>query len=147
MTTGLPFVRDDGGRADAGYRGETRDCFTRAAAIATGLPYQQVYDLVNEAGKRERRSKRRSSKSSARTGVHGPTARRIMAGLGWEWTPTMRIGSGTTVHLAEGELPPGRLVAVVSRHYVAVVDGTAHDTHDPTRDGTRAVYGYFRPSP
>jgi hypothetical protein len=29
-----------------------------------------------------------------------------------------------------------------------VIDGVIHDTHDPGRDGTRAVYGYWRaPAP
>ena len=31
----------------AGYRGKTGDCVVRSIAIATGLPYQQIYDLVN----------------------------------------------------------------------------------------------------
>jgi hypothetical protein len=56
----------------------------------------------------------------------------------------MRIGSGCTVHLRADELPPGRLIVNVSRHTVAVIDGVIHDTYDPSRDGTRCVYGYFQ---
>lgn len=37
------------------------------------------------------------------------------------------------MHLADGELPPGRLIVAVSRHYTAVIDGVVHDTHDPQR--------------
>ena len=66
-----------------------------------------------------------------------------MESLGWQWTPTMRIGSGCKVHLRADELPAGRLVVSVSRHVVAVVDGVVHDTHDSTRGGSRCVYGYF----
>jgi hypothetical protein len=55
----------------------------------------------------------------------------------------MGIGTGTTVHLRDGELPMGRLIVACSRHYVAVIDGVIHDTSDPSRDGTRAVYGYY----
>jgi len=43
----------------------------------------------------------------------------------------MAIGSRCKVHLADGELPPGRLVVSVSKHYAAVIDGVIHDTHDP----------------
>jgi hypothetical protein len=43
---------------------------------------------------------------------------------------------------AEG-LPPGRLVVSLSKHYVAVINGTIYDTHYPDRDGTRCVYGYW----
>lgn len=57
----------------------------------------------------------------------------------------MAIGQGTTVHLRADELPSGRLVARVSRHVVAVIDGVAYDSHDPTRDGTRCVYGVWMP--
>jgi len=34
-------------------------------------------------------------------------------------------------------------VVACSKHYTAVIDGVIHDTHDPSRDGTRAVYGYY----
>jgi hypothetical protein len=47
------------------------------------------------------------------------------------------------VHLRDGELPSGRLIVQVSRHVVAVIDGVMHDTHDPSRNGQRAVYGYY----
>jgi hypothetical protein len=63
---------------------------------------------------------------------------------GFEWFPTMTIGSGCKVHLADGELPKGRLVVNVSRHSVAVIDGVIHDTHDPGRGGDRCVHGYRR---
>jgi hypothetical protein len=139
------WVYNDGGRAAAGFKGDTGDCVTRAIAIATQLPYQEIYDLVNEEAQRERPgSKRRKGKrSSARTGVFKDTKRRVLERLGWTWTPTMQIGQGCTVHLRADELPAGRLVVGVSRHSVAVIDGIIHDTHDPSRDGTRCVYGYW----
>jgi hypothetical protein len=46
--------------------------------------------------------------------------------------------------LKADELPAGRLIVSVSKHLVAVIDGVAHDTHDPSRGGTRCVYGYYR---
>jgi hypothetical protein len=136
-------VYDDGGRSDAGYRGSTRDCVTRAIAIATGVPYQEVYSMINEESKRER-PRGRKKRSAARTGVKSSTVRRVMVDrLGWSWTSTMHVGSGCTVHLRADELPPGKLVVNVSRHTVAVIDGVVHDTYDPARNGTRCVYGYF----
>jgi hypothetical protein len=62
--------------------------------------------------------------------------------LGWRWTSTMK--GGVRAHLRQGELPNGRLIARVSRHLTAVVDGVVHDTEDPTRDGIRTVYGYWQ---
>jgi hypothetical protein len=145
MTRPLPFVYDDGGRAAAGYKGETGDCVTRAIAIATGLDYQTVYDLVNEAGKAERPRKRQKNRSSARTGVYKPTTRSLLDWLGWTWVPQMGIGTGCQVHLAVGELPvhTGTLIVKLSRHIAAVVDGKVHDINDPGRGGTRCVYGFW----
>lgn len=138
------FVYDDGGRAAAGFRGTTGDCATRAAAIATGLPYREVYDAINQAAKAER--PRRGRRSNARTGVHGRTLRRYLESLGWTWTPTMAIGSGTTTHLRADELPGGRLLVFCSRHFVAVLDGVIHDLDpDVDRGGTRCVYSYLQP--
>lgn len=138
------WVYDDGGRADAGYKGATGDCVCRAIAIATEQPYQVVYDALNAMGKQERVGKRQKRRSSARTGVYPKTIRKYMESIGWEWVPTMQIGQGCTVHLKAEELPKGRLVVSVSKHEVAVIDGVIHDTYDPSRDGTRCVYGYYR---
>lgn len=143
MTGPTRWVHDDGGRAAAGYRGETGDCAARAIAIATGLPYQEAYDRINQLAQHERTGKRKRGKSNARTGVYRGTFHKLMAELGWEWTATMHIGSGTTVHLKADELPPGRIIVNLSKHYAAVIDGVVHDISDPSREGTRCVYGYW----
>lgn len=139
----MEWVYDDGGRKEAGYKGSTGDCCCRALSIATGMDYKEVYDLINEYAKKERTGKRKKGKSNARTGVYTTTCKKIMADLGWKWKPTMQIGSGCKVHLRAEELPKGRIVCNVSRHFVAVIDGVVHDTYDCTREGTRCVYGYW----
>jgi hypothetical protein len=136
------FQFNDGGRAAAGYSGKTGDCVARAIAIATGLPYQEVYDALNKEAERER-PRRGRKRSSARTGVRKASIKRYLARLGWTWVPTMRIGSGCQVHLRADELPKGRLIVSISRHLVAVIDGVIHDRFDCSRDGIRCVYGYW----
>ena len=140
----MRFQFNDGGREAAGYKGKTGDCVVRSVTIATGIPYQRVYDVVNQLSERERTGTRKRGTSNARTGVYKVTLRRLMESLGWRWTPTMQIGSGCTVHLRANELPSGRLVVSVSKHVTAVIDGVIHDTHDPSRRGTGCVYGYWR---
>jgi hypothetical protein len=139
----MKFVLNDGGRAAAGYKGKAGDCCARAIAIVTALPYQEIYDAINAAAGSERTGKRKRGISSARGGVYKATARKLMENLGWQWTPTMAIGQGCTVHLRSDELPPGRLLVCVSHHYTAVIDGVIHDTYDCSRGGMRCVYGYF----
>jgi hypothetical protein len=140
----IGFVYDDGGRAAAGRKGDTRDCVVRAIAIATGRPYGWVYDEINAAAATERPRTRK--RSNARTGVQRTTWQPYIEGFGWKWVPTMKVGAGCKVHLRASELPPGRLIVRVSRHMCAVIDGVIHDTHDPSRDGQRCVYGYFQES-
>ena len=45
---------NDGGRAAAGYKGQTGDCVTRAIAIATERPYREVYDALFDASRADR---------------------------------------------------------------------------------------------
>ena len=130
-------VHDDGGREAAGYRGLTGDCVTRAIAIATETPYVVIYGLINDIGREYGRN------SAARLGPPIKAVHKAMAELGWQWQPTMFIGSGTRVHLREDELPAGHLVCRLSGHTCAVIDGVIHDLSNPSRGGTRAVYGYW----
>ncbi len=142
----MGFVLNDGGRTAAGFRGDAGDCVARSIAIVTGRPYAEVYAALADinATTRANRGSQRGVRS-ARNGVSVKTEgfRRYMASLGFAWTATMAIGSGCNVHLKADELPSGRLVVAVSKHYVAVIDGVIHDTFDPSRDGTRCVYGYW----
>lgn len=158
----MPFTKDDGGRAAAGFKGMAGDCVCRAVTIASGLPYADVYKRLAAGQGSQRKTKRTGKQSaSARNGVHVKRKwfRDFMTEIGAEWVPTMQIGSGCKVHLCAGELPSGRLVVAVSGHYTAVIDGVLHDTWDCQRttheigakDGVpyqktyeRCVYGYWR---
>lgn len=145
-TTTILFTYNDGGRSAAGFKGHTGDCFVRAAAIASGLTYQFIYDLVIQESARERtNTKRRKSRCShPRTGVFRATAERVLSRLGFEKVSVMTVGSGCTTHLRSDELPPtGKIVVNLSKHFAAVIDGTLMDTHDCSRDGTRCVYSYW----
>lgn len=138
---------NDGGRAETGRKGDAGDCVTRAVTIATGLPYAEVYDALAAGTGSQRASSRVAKRSrSARNGINVKRQwfKDYMAGLGWEFVATMQIGSGCKVHLRADELPAGRLIVSVSKHYVAVIDGVIHDTRDCSRDGKRCVYGYWK---
>lgn len=174
MTEG--FVNDDGGRASAGFKGSAGDCVARSVAIASGRPYAEVYAALAKGSGTQRKSARTAKRAtSARNGIN--TGRKwfkeYMSSLGFEWVPTMHIGSGCKVHLTADELPSGPIVVSVSKHYTAMIDGIIHDTHDPRREShwtepykdpmpegywthdrvsmhhvaRRCVYGYWRLAP
>ena len=49
------FTFNDGGRAEAGYKGRTGDCVTRAVAIAASLPSKKfMTDLLKATLLKER---------------------------------------------------------------------------------------------
>ena len=139
----MEWIYDDGGRSKYFKAEKVGDCACRAIAITTGADYKVVYDLINKYGKTERTGVRKHGVSNARSGVYKETAMKIMAELGWTWHPLMKIGSGCTTHMRAEELPKGRIMVSLSKHYAAVVDGVLHDTYDCTRGGTRCVYGYW----
>lgn len=138
----MRFVYNDGGRSASGYRGEAGDCVVRAASIVTRLSYLEVYSLARNLSRQERRTVQ--GRSSPRNGIHKSTVRRLMTELGLTWIPTMFIGSGCTMHLRSSEIPKGRLIVSLSRHTSAVIDRVIHDTFDPSREGMRCVYGYWK---
>lgn len=136
----MKFSFNDGGRKAAGYKGQAGDCVCRAIAIASGRPYQEVYGRLSDGNATQRRG---------RTASNGITTKRLwvsryMRDIGFAWTATMGIGTGCRVHVLASELPPGRLVLRLSRHWAAFVDGVLCDVDDCSRGGTRCVYGYWR---
>lgn len=139
----LDFNYNDGGRSKY-FKGDTGDCVCRAISIATGIDYKEVYDTINEMSKKERTGKRKHKVSNARSGVFRTTYQKLLESLGWEWHPTMKIGTGCTTHMRKEELPSGTIIVSLSRHLSCVIDGVVNDTYDCTRDGSRCVYGYFK---
>ncbi len=147
----IHFHVDDGGRKESGYSGFEGDCVVRALAIATGKPYKMIYDRIARGNKTQRKPRKRERK--AVTGqysvAHGVYVGRkwfkdYMKELGFVWTPYVTVGSGCTVHLCTRELPKdGRHVLSLSRHYCAFVDGEVRDVYNPSRAGTRCVYGIW----
>jgi hypothetical protein len=146
----LGFQFNDGGRQAAGFTGGAGDCVVRAIAIAAQLPYLQVYEDLHAANaayadlRNDKLARRlNATGSSPRNGSHRNVFHDYIVGHGFDWVPTMQIGAGCQVHLLANELPSGRLIVKVSKHLTAVIDGVICDTHNPSRGGTRCVYGYY----
>ena len=137
------WMNDDGGRAAAGYEPEG-DCVIRAIAVATEKPYVEVREaLKKEASAYAKRYPRahdgRSIKRSRNGGYNAKGAYvGYLKSLGWEYTEPK------DTYLRADMLPPGRLVVLVNRHAVAVIDGIIHDSYDSGgRSGKVRVEGYW----
>jgi hypothetical protein len=131
------FIYNDGGRAAAGFKGETGDCVCRAIAIATGKPYREVFDGLNALSALFYQC--RHEQPFAETGIDQHIAS-LYLGQRWSWIPI--IQEGRVARLRRYELPTGRIIVALTKHLVAVIDRVVHDTGDYWR-GRRQVFGYF----
>ena len=125
---------NDGGRSKYFKAAKVSDCVVRAVAIVTGRDYKEVYDEI-----------RKLIGHTPRNGVFKQDSKKVMSHYGGQWVSCMRVGQGTRTHLADGEIPMDkRLVCCLSKHVTTVIDGVINDTYDPSRGGTRTVYGYWQ---
>ena len=148
MSNHLDFKYDDGGRELAGFKGHTGDCVLRSIVIATSRDYAttrlELMQAQKEFTQNYQGKKYRQKGNSVFRGLHRPVYEKYLEDLGWYWTPTMQIGSGCKVHLLRDELPNEMIIACVSKHLVAVDHGKIRDINNPSRNGKRCVYGYYR---
>lgn len=131
----MEFIYSDGGRSNY-FKGVTRDCVCRAIAIASDRDYLEVYQSMKKAI------------GSPRNGVqtHKKAFKDWMTANGFVWVACSGIGCKTSVHFIKGELPQGRLVCSVAKHYVAVVDDKVFDIWDSRYNSfneLRRIYGYW----
>lgn len=147
----IEFVHDDGGKSKYISQRLPGDCFCRAVAIASGIEYIEVAKVISHFASKERVSVKRlvryksakSAMSSASDGVWKATGTRVLEYFGFEKVYWMRVGVGCEIHVRASELPMGRLVLSLSRHYAAVVDRVLRDNHDCSRNGNRCVYAIW----
>lgn len=125
------FKYNDGGRADAGFKGTAGDCGARAMAIALGLDYKTVYKELAQANKDMGFAK------SARNGIMKNVYDMVLQRHGWVWHQAPKF-DGRKARCSD--MPAGIVIARQARHFVAVVDGQPNDIWDCTE---KMVYGYW----
>jgi hypothetical protein len=137
----MRWIYNDGGRSKY-YNNTTNDSVVRAIAIATGKDYLEVEKLVNEFIKNEQLDDLYVNNSY--TGVCKEISYKLLESLGWKWKPCMYFGKGCTTHLKDDELPKkGTLILNISKNLTCIKNGIIYDVYDPSRNGTRCVYGMF----
>ena len=127
----MTFKYNDGGRKAAGFKGTAGDCGARAMAIALGLDYKAVYKELAQA------NADRGYAKSARNGIYKDVFADVLKRHGWVWKQAPKF-EGRKARCSD--MPPGVVIAKQARHFVAVIDGVAHDIWDCTH---KMVYGYW----
>ena len=149
------FIFDDGGRKAAGFQGDAGDCVVRAIAIATGKPYREVFNALQNGLKHQIEVVERKHalqygikghyrpSATPHTGLTGNVYGPYLRWLGWEYVSRPVGANGKPLRLRRSEVPMGRLIVQLSGHLVAVIDGVIYDTYYSARCGQRPIYGYF----
>lgn len=142
----LPWNKNDGGRAEAGYKGSTRDCVIRSIAIATGKPYKEVYKAIYDIAKANPmwRQRRNPAYCSPRTGVYHEHYKAYLETLGWEWVDSKNLlpsaGVGAPMKVSDF---PDLVILEVPRHLVTMIDGVIQDTFCPKQLKEAYIKGMF----
>jgi hypothetical protein len=127
----MTFQYNDGGRKAAGFKGVTGDCGARAMAIALGLDYKAVYKELAQANSDNGRA------NSVRSGLMKDVFAEMLNRYGWVWMQAPKFSGRKALC---SDMPAGIVIARQARHFVAVINGVAHDSWDCTH---KMVYGYW----
>ena len=125
------YIETDGGRAAAGFKGRTGDCGVRAMAVALGLDYKACYQELAQA------HKERTGKKTARNGIYKETFSEVLSRHGWVWHPAPKFDGRKA---RASDMPKGKVIVRMSKHFAAVIDGTVHDSWNSTH---KMVYGFW----
>lgn len=112
----IKLTATDGGKAEAGFGRETRDCAVRAIALATNTPYAEAHAALKAQGRRDRR---------------GAKMVWIAEALKEVATEVEDLTSGVifgTLAQTIQKYPEGRYVVITTGHAQALINGTIHDT-------------------
>lgn len=125
------FTYNDGGRDAAGFKGK-KDCGIRAVAIACEMSYQDARKLLKEYAKRGKQG----SAAIAR-GIYKEDMDAALRSIGWHWKAAPKFEGRKARY---SDLPNGKVIARMAKHYAAVIEGELNDTWDSTN---KMVYGYW----
>jgi len=127
----MNFIFNDGGRKEAGFKGNAGDCSVRAIAIAIGMDYKTAYKLIATANQNNGKGR------SARRGIDKDLYSDVLKTLGWVWNSAPKF-IGRKAKCKDMHL--GTVIARQAGHYVAVINGIPQDTWDCSH---KMVYGFW----
>lgn len=136
----MRYKFNDGGRADAGYKGSAGDCVPRAIIIANNLPYRKVRADLDALVK----VMTGGLCQSTQNGTPTPVAYAYLKSLGWE--AVAMVGSSIT------EVPSRGTYIVYLKstgHFTCIIDGVLNDTWKShlsrrTKDNNARIFGYYK---
>ena len=150
--TPLGFMICDGGREDAGYKGDAGDCVTRAISIATAWASRGRYEyeqhrseLMKRKAKWRKTSRSKRAKASKSNSVRNGTPKEVyrpyLEDLGWERVSLVKFGDPTRKEMVKEDIPNDIVILEVRKHLVTCANHVVLDTWD-CREATLFVDGF-----
>ena len=133
----MNYTYTDGGRSEAGYKGEASDCVARAYTILSGLTYKEVYEDL------ARFMQMMGKPKSARNAISEDLTKIYYELKGLKFVAAKRVGKQSNIHLNKAELPTGRIIVSIDYHVCTVIDRVIHDNYDWSDGGEEPVTGYW----
>ena len=128
----------DSGRSQSKRPKAKKDCFPRAIANATGMDYDEAYDLAREFGFEGHRGLPakdcKKFKEVTQLGEYE---------IEWIYLPPEKGKPRPNTHTIGEMFPKGRYILREAGHYSALVDGVLYDINDRSERYPRCVYGVF----
>lgn len=127
----FPFVKHDGGLAQAKRRYDSNNCTVRAIATATGLSYDDAHDEMARWG----RAVNAGADFKRWVKERAPY-------LTWHPLPAVKGQPRMTTARFCKAFPEGRYILSIANHVLPVVDGITYDISPWAADN--CVYGYWQ---
>ncbi len=128
----MSFIYNDGGRIEAGFKTQT-DCGIRALSIACEISYKEARAILKKAAKNGKQEN-----GQIAGGIYKEDLDSALEQFGFKWHSAPKFKGRKAKYY---DLPKGRIVARMSKHFVAVIDKQLHDTWDSSE---KMVYGYWK---
>lgn len=152
----MKLVITDGGRSEAGFNGHCGDCVTRAITLATGMPYESVWEDLTTL-----KNRRQIRRTDADTGMPFSVCVEYLTNYigskfvscNWKYgNYVRRMGvdcetsycNYNTKTIEEVVGNKGTYILQLRDHMVCVRDGVFYDTWDSRGKRAKEVYGYWK---
>lgn len=107
-------------------------CGVRALVLATGIEWTEAERLLRHCCKNGK-----AGNGALSRGIYKEDYNACLEFLGYKWVAAPKFeGRKARAH----DLPPGKHIASMAKHYCCVIDGDVYDTWDSS---DKMVYGYW----
>jgi len=133
-------ISDDGGRSESKRPKQKNDCTVRATALTFGIPYDEAYDAMKNAGRKCSDGTPRTISLKVWNDLAEKFNKKIIkhSFVGIKGEQRMYVAAFCVLHTN------GKFIINQAGHHAAVIDGYLHDINVTAYGLQRCVYNAFQ---